>query len=104
MTWSFYVGHYIYYHGARFVSEEQEFVSFASVLRFVGDVRELALFFENNFGFSSLFDFPEPEPFRSKTVLDSNPSDSLPWNKIHYFNYVSSYKMLHMNKTPKIIF
>ena len=78
LTWSFYVSSYICYHGARFVSEEQEFVSFASVLRFVGDVRELALFFENNFGFSSLLDFPEPEPFLSRTVLDSSPSDSLP--------------------------
>ena len=67
------------YHGARFVSVEQEFVSFASVFRFVGDVREPVLpFFASRFlCFSSLFDFPE-ESLLSRTFLDSIPSDSLP--------------------------
>ena len=76
----FYVSCYVFYHGARFVSAEQEFVIFASVLRFVGDVREWALPFENIFfGFSSVFDFPEP--FLSRLVFESNPSDSFPCNR-----------------------
>ena len=52
---------FMFFHqGARFDSDELEFVSFTSVLRFVGDVMEPVLFFENiDFDFSSQFKFPE---------------------------------------------
>ena len=64
-----------------FVSVAQVLVSFASVLRFVGEVRELVLPFENIrvFGFSSLHNFNEESLFSNTLlVLDSIPSDNLP--------------------------
>ena len=69
---------YFCYHGSLFDSVAQVLCNFASVLRFVGDVSELVLPFENNkdFGFSS-FDF-EDESLLSRTLLDSIPSDNLP--------------------------